>query len=133
MNNTDILLVVSDLFFLSKLTTALEAQHCSVQGATQIPAILQKAQTHKPALLILDLGISPLDPTELIAQIRLKPGLEDLLIMGYTNHTKISAWEDKLPNRSLKVVPNSYISDNIGDVVGLLSVFNRDNSTGVGK
>lgn len=124
MSPTVVLIAISDLFFLSKIKTALEAQGCGVHVATKIPAILQKALSQNPSLLILDMGLSTLDPVELLDEIRKTPTLERLPVLGYTNHTKLSKWQKNSSDKFLKVVPNSHISGNISNVVGLLDLFN---------
>ncbi|MBI3811534.1 MAG: response regulator [Nitrospirae bacterium] len=123
MTNPTILVAIDDLFFLSKITTALKAQGCTARVATQLQAILKDAVDQKPSLVILDLGIGTLDPAQLIQEVRRLPQLIDLPVLCYTNHTQVPSWEEKLKDTAVKVVPNSYISSNICSVVGLISLF----------
>jgi DNA-binding response OmpR family regulator len=124
MTNPTILVAIDDLFFLSKITTALNAQGCTVRVATQVQAILKEAVDQKPSLMILDLGIGTLDPAQLIQEVRRLPQLIDLPVLCYTNHTQVPSWEEKLKDNSVKVVPNSFISSNISSIVGLIIMFN---------
>jgi len=128
MTNPTVLVVIADLFFLSKITTALKAQGCTVCVATQIQPILRDAVDQKPSLMILDLGIATLDPAQLIQEVHSLPPLKDLPVLCYTNHTQVPSWEEKLKDRAIKVVPNSYISSNIGSIVGLIHLFNHKNT-----
>jgi DNA-binding NtrC family response regulator len=128
MTNPTILVAIDDLFFLSKITTALKAQGCTVRVATQIQPILKEAADQKPSLMILDLGIATLDPAQLLQEVRRIPQLIDLPVLCYTNHTQVPSWEEKIKDNAVKVVPNSYISSNISNIVGLISLFNHKNT-----
>jgi len=123
MKPLNILIAVGDLFFMSKLKTALESQGCAVRVASQASLILKMALGEKPALLILDLGLAGLDPVAIIRELRESPGLVELPVLGYTNHTQVPFWEQKLTSKNVKVVPNSYISSNISNIVGVMDLF----------
>jgi DNA-binding NtrC family response regulator len=127
MTNPTILVAIDDLFFLSKITTALKAQGCTVRVATQVQPLLKDAVDHKLSLIILDLGIATMDPVHLIQEVRRIPQLKDLPVLCYTNHTQVPSWENKIKDNAIKVVPNSFISSNIGNLVGLMSLFNSKN------
>jgi PleD family two-component response regulator len=123
MTNRTILIAITDLFFLSKVRTALENQGCTVRVATQSQHILKEALDQKPSLIVLDLGLSTLDPVHLIQELRGIPELHNLPVLGYTNHVQVPNWEEKLKDKTTKVVPNSYISSNITNIVGILDLF----------
>lgn len=127
MTNPTILIAITDLFFLSKIKTALEAQGCTVRVATQAQPLLKDAVDQKPSLMILDLGIATMDPVHLIQEVRRIPQLRDLPVLCYTNHTQVPSWEEKIKDNTVRVVPNSYLSSNIGNVVGLILPFNHKN------
>ena len=122
MTNPTVLVAITDLFFLSKIRTALEAQGCVVRIATQLKQIIKDSIDQKPSLLILDLGLSTEDPALLIQELRRIPDLRKLPVLCYTNHTQVQSWEEKLKDEMTKVVPNSYISSNINNLVGLLNL-----------
>jgi DNA-binding NtrC family response regulator len=123
MAHSTILLAIADLFFLSKIKTALEAQGCTVRVATQVQPILKEAADQTVSLIILDLAISTLDPVQLVHEIRRTESLGNLPVLCYINHTQVPSWEEKLKNNLVKVVPNSFISSNIANIVGLTGMF----------
>ena len=127
MTNPSVLVAIADLFFLSKIKTSLEAQGYSVRVAAQIQPILKEAVDQKPSLMILDLGIATLDPAQLLQEVGRIPQLIDLPVLCYTNHTQVPNWEEKIKDNAVRVVPNSYISSNINNVVGLIGLFNNKN------
>ncbi len=115
-----ILLAVSDLFFLTKIRTSLESQGLEVIVATREEEVLAKAEAKRPALIILDLGLSSLNPVGLVNRLRQFPSLRDLPVLGFTHHAQIDTWEKDLQGIKVKVVPNSFISSNIKDIVGII-------------
>jgi DNA-binding response OmpR family regulator len=114
-----VLVAIADLFFLSKIKTALEAQGCTVRIATQAQPLLKEAVNLKPSLMILDLGLSTADPVLLIQELRRTHELNSLPVLCYTNHTQVQKWEEKLKDNMTKVVSNSYISSNINRIIYL--------------
>lgn len=127
MPNPTVLVAITDLFFLSKINTSLKDQGCTVRVATQAQPLLKDAVDQKPSLMILDLGIDTMDPVHLIQEVRRIPQLKDLPVLCYTNHTQVPSWEEKIKDHAIRVVPNSYISSNIGNIVGLIGLFNHKN------
>jgi len=123
MPNPSVLLAITDLFFLSKIRTALETQGCAVRVAAQSQRIIKEALDQKPSLIILDLSLSTVDPVQLIQELRRIPELNHLPVLGYTNHTQVPNWEEKIKDNKTKVVPNSYISSNIKSIVVLIGLF----------
>lgn len=120
MMNLTILVAVSDLFFLTKIKTALELQGCRVRVATQVQSLLQEAVDQKPSLIILDLGLPMLDPAMLLRELRQASLSYDLPVVAYTHHSQVAQWQERLKDKLLKVVPNSYISDKIKDIAELI-------------
>jgi CheY-like chemotaxis protein len=132
MNHPIVLIAINDLFFMSKIKTALEAQGCLVLVATQPKQILKVAQDQNPTMIIFDLGMSTIDTAGLIEEIRRVPKLKDLPVLCYTNHVQVPTWEASLKDGRTKVVANSYISSNINSIVGLISLFDDTHSPQVG-
>jgi CheY-like chemotaxis protein len=132
MPQLSVLIAIDDLFFLSKIKTALESQGCIVRIASQSPSLLKMALEQVPSLVILDLGLSTLDPPAFLDTLRATAGLSRLPVLCYTNHTRVPEWEKRLKDNNVKVVPNSYISSGITDVMGLLELFKTRNDGMVG-
>ena len=121
MTTPTIWIIVSDLFFLSKLRTSLEAQGCAVKVSPNPEALLAAPQAN-PDLMILDLGLGGTPPAEHIKKLR-ESGHLNLPVLAYTNHARIPQWTEKIKDARTKVVSNSYISENIKNVVGLIDLF----------
>lgn len=123
MIHPTVLVAVTDLFFLAKIRTALEAQGCIVRVATEAKQIINESISNKPAIVILDLGLSSINPIVFIKELREIPDLKKIPVLGYTNHLQVPDWEDRLKDDKTKVVPNSYISSNINRIVELIELF----------
>jgi CheY-like chemotaxis protein len=132
MSHLNVLIAIDDLFFLSKIKTALESQGCTVRVASQSPSLLKMASEQVPSLLILDLGLSNSDPPAFLDALRATTGLSRLPVLCYTNHTRVPEWEERLKDKNVKVVPNSYISSGITNILGLLELFKPINNGSVG-
>jgi DNA-binding response OmpR family regulator len=125
MTNPTVLVAITDLFFMSKIRTALESQGCVVWVALISKQIIKEAIDKKPSLLILDLGLSNEDPALLIQELRGIPDLHNLPVLCFTNHTRVKSWKEKIKDKVTKVVSNSFISSNINDIVGLITIFSQ--------
>lgn len=128
MTQPTVLIAITDLFFMSKIKTAMEAQGCRVLVATETQQILKVAHDQNPTLMILDLGLSKIDPADLIQEIRRSPNINELPVLCYTSHTQVPTWESNIKDGRTKVVANSYISSNANNIVGLMSLFNSINT-----
>lgn len=123
-----VILSVADLFFISKLKTALENQNCTVRLAPNATKILTAVEEGLPSLVILDLENDQHDPIGIVQTIRDVEKLKDLPILAYTNHMKIIEWEKKIKGNQTIVVSNSYISAHISDFSGLKMLFEDQQS-----
>lgn len=118
-----ILAAVSDLFFMSKIRSALETQGYNVRFERGPEEILKSAAGTKPVLLVLDLGLASAGWEDFFPRLREVEGMESLPVLGFTNHTQVPYWEGRLKDRRLKVVANSLFSLKIWHIVDLLSIF----------
>ncbi len=125
LNFDKIILSVADLFFVSKLKTALENQKCSVRLAPHETEIQEALKIDPPNLLILDLENTQHDPRAIIQSIREGDRSKELPILAFTNHTILLEWEEKLKDQKTVVVSNNFISTYISDVVGLKLLFDK--------
>lgn len=125
-NFDNIILSLADLFFVSKLQTALESQDCSVRLAPHETDIMKAIENDPPDLLILDLENSQHDPQTIIRNIRKGERSKEIPVLAFTNHTKLLEWESKLKDPKSVVVSNNFISTYISDVARLRLLFETD-------
>lgn len=81
-----ILALVDDLLFSSKIRGALQPSGLPVQFVRQRDAAITAVRDNRPALVILDLDRSTLDPIGVIRELKTDPTLRDLRVVGFVSH-----------------------------------------------
>ena len=83
-----ILIAVADLIFRAKISeTARQVGRASVTAATP-QAVLERAASHGPALVVVDLGDERLDPFETIRSLKAAPETREARVVGFFSHVR---------------------------------------------
>jgi two-component system, OmpR family, response regulator MtrA len=113
----EILAVLDDLFFSSKISSSLEPLGHSVRILTDPSTAINRFKSQKPALVIVDLGLQRGDPFELIRDLKREPGVT---ILAYTNHMDTAGLEKAREAGADKVVSRSLFSGEMAMLVDSL-------------
>jgi CheY-like chemotaxis protein len=81
-----ILVVVDDLMFRSKISTAAKAVGATIAAATSAEAAIARARELKPALVILDLDSPRVQPFEVLRRLAADEELSRTPIVGFVSH-----------------------------------------------
>jgi PleD family two-component response regulator len=82
-----VLAVLDDLFFTVKINEAAKRAGLSIKFVkSQRDALDQAAEG--PALIILDLNFSAIQPVELIQKFKADPSLQKINLVGYVSHVQ---------------------------------------------
>ncbi len=81
-----ILVVVDDLMFRSKISTAAKAVGATIAAATTAEAAVARAKELRPALIILDLDSAKVQPLEVLKQLAADPELNAIPTLGFVSH-----------------------------------------------
>jgi CheY-like chemotaxis protein len=81
-----VLALVDDLLFSSKIRGALQPSGVLVQFVRQRDAALTAIRENRPALVILDLDRSSLDPIGVIRELKADAALRDTRLVGFVSH-----------------------------------------------
>lgn len=100
-----ILAVDDDADNLLLMTYTIEMLNCSVLTAVDGQSALEKAKTHQPDLILLDIMLSKLDGLELICQLKQHPRTSKIPVIAVT---ALARAEDK--QRILQAGFDEYIS-----------------------
>jgi CheY-like chemotaxis protein len=81
-----ILVVVDDLLFRSKISSAAKATGVQIKAATSLDAALERAREERPSLIVLDLDSARTQPLELLRRLADDPQLADVPTVGFVSH-----------------------------------------------
>jgi PleD family two-component response regulator len=86
-----ILVIVEDLMFRSKISTAAKVAGVAIAAATTAEAALTRAREVKPSLIILDLDSARTQPFEVLKQLAADPELAGIPTLGFVSHVHANA------------------------------------------
>jgi CheY-like chemotaxis protein len=86
-----ILVVVDDLMFRSKISTAAKGVGATIAAATTAEAAITRARELKPALIILDLDSARTQPFAVLRQLAADPELASIPTLGFVSHVHADA------------------------------------------
>ena len=81
-----ILVVVDDLMFRSKISTAAKAVGATIAAATSRDAAIARARELRPSLMILDLDSVRVEPLEVLRQLAAEQDLAQIPTLGFVSH-----------------------------------------------
>lgn len=84
-----VLVLVSDLFFQTRIQEAARALGVSMEIFSSGPVLLERARTESPALLIVDLNAASAQPVETIAALKADSALRSLPVVAYLSHVQV--------------------------------------------
>jgi CheY-like chemotaxis protein len=81
-----VLVVVDDLLFRSKISTAAKGVGATIAAATTADAAIARARELKPRLIILDLDSARAQPLEVLRRLAAEPELAGIPTLGFVSH-----------------------------------------------
>ena len=81
-----ILVVVDDLLFRSKISSAAKAGGVTVRAATTADAALERLREERPTLVIFDLDSARTRPFEVLKHMAADPTLAAIPTLGFVSH-----------------------------------------------
>jgi CheY-like chemotaxis protein len=85
--NRKILAVVEDLFFTVKINESAKRAGLPIEFVKSEQDALEKAKEH-PAVIILDLNCTNVDPLKLIEKLKADADLKGISVIGYVSHVQ---------------------------------------------
>jgi CheY-like chemotaxis protein len=86
-----ILVVVDDLMFRSKISSAAKGAGATIAAATSAEAAIARAKEVKPKLIILDLDSAKTQPFEVLRRLGEDPELAAIPTLGFVSHVHADA------------------------------------------
>lgn len=123
MTQPTVLVVVDDLFFLTKIQTTLTHLALPSRVVTQWPALEQQLQQCDTAvLMVVDLTLRTGDPVALISTSRTVERSAPLAILAFGSHVAVDIRQQALQAGADRVVAKSEFSQDLPALIQQLTV-----------
>ena len=113
-----ILVVVEDLMFRSKISTAAKAAGVAIAAATSADAAITRAREVKPSLIILDLDSARTQPFEVLKRLAVDPELAAIPTLGFVSHVHADAIREARALGIGEVLARSAFAATLPDILG---------------
>jgi CheY-like chemotaxis protein len=115
--NRRIIAAVSDMFFASKIRGTAQHLNVTVQFARSGDALFDAAKTDLPALIILDLHATQLDPFALAARLKADEQLCTVPIVGFFSHVQTELQKRATEAGVDRVLPRSVFTKRLPETL----------------
>ncbi|HYY96298.1 MAG TPA: response regulator [Pyrinomonadaceae bacterium] len=115
--NRRVIAAVSDLFFASKIRGTAEHLNVTVEFARGGDALFDAAKTEVPALVILDLHATQLDPFAVAARLKADEQLRAVPVVAFFSHVETELRRKALEAGVEHVLPRSVFTRRLADIL----------------
>jgi CheY-like chemotaxis protein len=112
-----VLVVVDDLLFRSKISSAAKAAGVETRVATSPEAAMERAREQRPSLVILDLDSTRTQPLEVLRQLTGDPGLSGVPTLGFVSHVHAEAIRSARAGGIGEVLARSAFAASLPDIL----------------
>ncbi|HXM51324.1 MAG TPA: hypothetical protein VN956_26005 [Pyrinomonadaceae bacterium] len=113
----NIIAVVDDLFFASKIRGTAEELGITVTFAGKLDVLVEAARRAQPSLIICDLHSQKIDPMELARGLRADEQMRTIRLLGFFSHVQTELQRQAEAAGFDKVLPRSAFSKNLGEIL----------------
>ena len=114
----NVIAVVDDLFFASKIRGTGEQVGITVSFARTVDALIESAHRDLPALIICDLHSTRVDPFAMARQLKADETLRAIPLLGFFSHVQTEIQQQAEEAGFDRVIPRSAFTR---DLVAILS------------
>ena len=112
-----IVVAVDDMFFAAKILNAAQNVGRDVERVSSLEALEESVAKQTPALLILDLNSSRLQPIATIKTLKAKQALASVPILGFLSHVQIELKRQAEAAGCDLVLPRSAFSQRLAEIL----------------
>jgi CheY-like chemotaxis protein len=116
MGNKKLLAVLEDLFFTVKINESAKRAGLPVEFVKSEHDVLEKAKS-RPALIIMDLNYSGIDPLNLIRKLKAQPETKGIALIGYLSHVQGELKQQAQEAGCNMVLARSALSQNLPQIL----------------
>jgi CheY-like chemotaxis protein len=113
----NIIAVVDDLFFASKIRGTAEELGVTASFVRNIDAVIEAARRGQPSLIICDLHSQRVDPAELAKQLKADEQLRTIPLLGFFSHVQSELQHQAEAAGFDRVMPRSAFSKNLSQIL----------------
>ena len=113
----NIIAIVDDLFFASKIRGTAEELGVTTTFARDIDAVIEGGRRDQPSLIICDLHAQKVDPMELAKQLKADEQLRSIPLLGFFSHVEMELQHQAEAAGFDQVMPRSAFSKNLGEIL----------------
>lgn len=113
----NVIAIVDDLFFASKIRGTAEQLGTRVQFSRSIPDAVAKAREEAPALIIADLNASCCDVLELARALKSDDALTGVPLLGFFSHIQTTLQQAATEAGYDRVMPRSAFTKNLAAIL----------------
>ena len=113
----NVIAIVDDLFFASKIRGTGEQVGARVQLVKSIPAALEKARDDAPNLIIADLNAGCCDAIELARALKGDDSLTGVPLLGFFSHIQTELQQAAVAAGYDQVMPRSAFTKNLQEIL----------------
>jgi len=113
----NIIAVVDDLFFASKIRGTAEALGVNARFARNIDVMLEAARRDQPSLIICDLHSQKVNPMELAKRLKADKELRSIPLLGFFSHVQTELQQQAEAAGFDRVLPRSAFSKHLPQIL----------------
>lgn len=105
------------MFFASKIRATAEAVGVEVSFPRSVEKLVEKAREAKPALIVVDLHNTKVDPVELAREFKSNEDLRAVKLLGFFSHVHTDLQKNAIAAGYDQVVPRSVFARDLGQIL----------------
>ena len=113
----NIIAVVDDLFFASKIRGTAEELGVTVTFAGKLDVLVEAARRAQPSLIICDLHSQKIDPMELARELRADEQLRTIPLLGFFSHVQTELQQEAEEAGFDRVLARSLFTKNLASIL----------------
>ena len=113
----NIIAVVDDLFFASKIRGTAEQVGANVKFARSLEALVEAARGDLPSLILVDLHTQKFDPITLAATLKGDDQLSSIPLIGFFSHVQVELQRAATTAGYDRVMPRSAFVTNLSKIL----------------
>ncbi|MFN2492720.1 MAG: hypothetical protein ABR501_07550 [Pyrinomonadaceae bacterium] len=112
-----VIVAVDDMFFASKIRATAEAAGVDIKFCRNIDVLLAASAEPLPALIVVDLHNTKIDPMNLARQLKSNEDLRSVPLLGFFSHVQTELQQKALQAGYERVVPRSVFARDLEKIL----------------